>query len=99
MKQLTAIALLTGFTASLAFADVRVDEAVQLMQDGKIKAFTELNAIAMKQFPGATITDTELEDAYGKFVYQVELRDATGKEWDVDIDATTGEVLKSQQDD
>jgi uncharacterized membrane protein YkoI len=99
MKQLTAIALLTCFTASLAFADVRVDEAVQLMQDGKIKAFAELNDIATKQFPGATITDTELEDAYGKLVYQVELRDAAGKEWDVDIDATTGEVLKSQQDD
>jgi uncharacterized membrane protein YkoI len=99
MKRVTAIALLTGFTAAMAFADVRVDEAVQLMQDGKIKAFAELNDIAMKQFPGATITDTELEDAYGKFVYQVELRDAAGKEWDVDINATTGEVLKSQQDD
>ena len=99
MKRVTAIALLTGFTAAMAFADVRVDEAVQLMQEGKIKAFAELNDIAMKQFPGATITDTELEDAYGKFVYQVELRDAAGKEWDVDINATTGEVLKSQQDD
>jgi uncharacterized membrane protein YkoI len=99
MKRLTAIALLTGLSTSLAFADVRVDEAVQLQQDGKIKPFAELNAVAMQQLPGATITDTELEDAYGKFVYQVELRDASGKEWDVDIDAATGAVLKSQQDD
>jgi uncharacterized membrane protein YkoI len=99
MKQLAAIAALTCLSVSLAFADVRVDEAAQLQQDGKIKPFSALNEIAMREHPGATITDTELEDAWGKYVYQVELRDAAGKEWDVDIDASTGQVLRSQQDD
>ena len=99
MKKVAALAVLSGFVTSLAFADVRIDEAVQLQQDGKIKPFATLNEIALKEHPGATITDTELEDAYGRLVYQVELRDAAGKEWDVDIDATTGAVLKSQQDD
>tara|TARA_R110000787_G_scaffold286413_1_gene404709 strand:- start:6020 stop:6319 length:300 start_codon:yes stop_codon:yes gene_type:complete len=99
MKRIIAIAALTGFSATLAFADVRVDEAAQLQQDGKIKPFSALNEIAMKEYPDAKITDTELEDSYGKYVYQVELRDAAGKEWDVDIDAATGEVLRSQQDD
>lgn len=99
MKQLAAIAALTGLSATLAFADVRVDEAAQLQQDGKIKPFAALNEIAMQEHPAATITDTELEDTYGKYVYRVELRDAAGKEWDVDIDASTGEVLRSEQDD
>jgi uncharacterized membrane protein YkoI len=99
MKKVAAIAALSGFVTSMAFADVRIDEAMQLQQDGKIKPFAALNEIALKEYPGATITDTELEDAYGKYVYQVELRDAAGKEWDVDIDASTGAVLQSQQDD
>ncbi len=53
----------------------------------------------MKEHPDATITDTELEDAYGKYVYQAELRDKDGQEWDVDVDATSGEVLQNQKDD
>lgn len=92
-------AAILGGAASLAYADVRIDEAVKLQQAGTIKSFEALNEVALKQHPGATITDTELEDAYGKYVYQVELRDGSGKEWDVDIDAASGEVLRSQQDD
>ena len=30
--------------------------------------------------------------------YQVEIRDAEGAEWDVDLDAANGEVLKSERD-
>jgi uncharacterized membrane protein YkoI len=99
MRRIVATLALSGLATSLALADVRIDEAVKLLQDGAIKPLDVLNGIALKEYPGATITDTELEDAYGKFVYQVELRDAQGKEWDVDIDAATGSVLKSQQDD
>ena len=98
MKSIAAIFVLSGLATSMALADVRIDEAVKLQQDGTIKPFEALNEIALQEHPGATITDTELEDAYGKYVYQVELRDTQGKEWDVDIDATTGTVLKSQQD-
>ena len=102
MKSIVKLAVTTAVlsgVASLAFADVRIDEAVKLQQAGTIKPFDALNEIAVKQHPGATITDTELEDAYGKYVYQVELRDSKGQEWDVEIDATSGEVLRSQQDD
>ena len=97
--KLAAVTAVLGGIASQAFADVRIDEAVKLQQAGTIKSFDVLNEAALKQHPGATIIDTELEDSYGKYVYEVELRDAQGKEWDVDVDATTGEVLRSHQDD
>ena len=99
MKKVAAVILATGFFANLALADVRVDEAAQLQQDGKIKPFQALNDIALQEHPGATITDTELEDKHGKYVYQVELRDTAGQEWDVDVDATSGVVLQNKQDD
>lgn len=91
--------VLIGLATSLAFADIRIDEAVKLQESGKIKSFDELNQVVLKHHPDANITDSEVEDAYGRYVYQVELLDKSGQEWDLDIDATSGEVLKSQKDD
>ena len=45
------------------------------------------------------IEETELEEEYGRYVYQLELRDDKGVQWDVELDAKTGEVLKDHQDD
>tara|TARA_R110002124_G_scaffold91483_3_gene232794 strand:- start:3489 stop:3788 length:300 start_codon:yes stop_codon:yes gene_type:complete len=98
MKKVAAAIVISGFFANLALADVRVDEAARLQQEGKIKPFVELNELAIKQHPGASITDTELEEHYGKYVYEVELHDTDGQEWNVDLDATTGELLQDKQD-
>ena len=43
--------------------------------------------------------DTELEDEYGRLIYQVDLRDAQGQEWDLELDATSGEILREERDD
>jgi uncharacterized membrane protein YkoI len=99
MKRIAAMILASSVFAGNAMADVRVDEAAKLQSDGKIKPFESLNEIALEAHPGATITDTELEDHYGKYIYQVELRDTDGQEWDVDMDATTGDILGTKQDD
>jgi uncharacterized membrane protein YkoI len=92
-------ALLLGATPGFAGDDIGPDKAVQLMQAGTIKSFDALNEAALAKHPNATIRDTELEREYGKYVYKVELRDADGVEWDVDLDAATGEVLDDRRDD
>ncbi len=100
MKTLTALftAATLSLTAGFAMADVRVDEIPQLVKEGKIKPLEELNQIVLKLHPGATITDTELDNHFNGFEYEVELRDAKNVEWDVDLNAATGEVLKNKQD-
>ncbi|MCU1731678.1 MULTISPECIES: PepSY domain-containing protein [unclassified Pseudomonas] len=101
MKTLTALfataALALSANAAMA-KDVRTDEVVKLVQTKQIQSLDELNQKALAKHPGATIKDTELEDVYGRYVYKVELRDAQNVEWDVDLDAKTGEVLKDVQD-
>ena len=82
----------------LASDDIGPDQAVKLLQDGVIKPFDALNATARAKHPGATLGETELEREYGRYVYKVELRDEQGVEWDVDIDAATGEVLDDRRD-
>lgn len=87
-------------SAALVHAnDVSLDEAIKLRDAGSIQAFEKLNELAIAQHPGSVVHDTELENHMGRYVYQVELKDAQGLEWDVDLDANTGEVLKNQRDD
>lgn len=90
---------LVALTASLAHArDLGPDEALRLRDAGTIVSFEKLNASALAKHPGATITETELEEEYGKYIYQIELRDQQGIEWDLELDAVTGQLLKDHQD-
>jgi len=102
MKTLTALftAAALTLTAGLAQADdVPVNQIPQLIKDGKIKPLEELNKVVLKLHPGATITDSDLDNHFNGYEYEVELRDAQGVEWDVDLNAATGEVLKNKKDD
>ena len=101
MKTLTALftAAALTLTAGLAQADVPVDQIPQLVKDKKIKPLEELNKIVLKLHPGATITDSDLDNHFNNYEYEVELRDAKNVEWDVDLNAATGDVLKNKQDD
>jgi uncharacterized membrane protein YkoI len=104
MKTLTALftAAALTLTAGLAQADVRPDLIPGLLKDGSLLDMQKLNQAALAEHPGSTaanITDTELEHtATGAYVYQVEIRDEKGVEWDVHVDAKTGKVLSNKQD-
>ena len=101
MKTLTALftASIITLTASIAHArDLGPDEALRLRDAGTIVSFEKLNAAALAKHPGSNITETELEEEYGKYIYQIELRDPQGIEWDLELDAVSGQVLKDHQD-
>jgi uncharacterized membrane protein YkoI len=103
MKTLTALftAAALTLTAGLAQADMSKSQIDQLVKDGKIKPLESLDEVVMKLHPGATITDRDVDNHFNKddYEYEVELRDAQGQEWDVDLNAKTGEVLKNDKDD
>lgn len=87
-------------TAGLAQArDLGPDEALKLRDAGTIQDFEKLNAAALAKYPGGKIEDTELEQEHGRYVYQVELRDAQGVQWDLELDASNGQVLQEHRDD
>jgi uncharacterized membrane protein YkoI len=101
MRPLTALftASIIGMTASIAHArDLGPDEALRLRDAGTIVSFEKLNATALTKHPGATITETELEEEYGKYIYQVELRDPQGIDWSLELGAVSGQILKDHQD-
>ena len=102
MKKLTALFAIATLAATAGIAQARdlgPDEALKLRDAGTIQSFEKLNAAALAQHPGGTINETELEEEYGRYIYQVELRDAKGVQWDLELDATNGQVLKNHQAD
>jgi uncharacterized membrane protein YkoI len=47
---------------------------------------------------GSRITDIELDREMLRDIYEIELVDASGTGWDMDVDARTGEVLSRHRD-
>lgn len=90
---------LVSFTLGAQARDLGPDEALKLRDSGSILSFEKLNEQALAQHPGGTVRETELENEKGRYIYQLEIVDAKGVEWDVELDAATGEILKNHQDD
>ncbi|WP_068829842.1 PepSY domain-containing protein [Pseudomonas sp. BMS12] len=102
MNKLTTLFAATALatTAGIAQArDLGPDEALKLRDAGTIQSFEKLNAAALAKHPGSKVEETELEEEYGRYIYQVEVRDAQGVQWDLELDAATGQILKDHQDD
>lgn len=55
--------------------------------------------IALARVPGGTITEAELEEEDGRLIYSFEIKVAgkTGED-EVQVDATTGQVLKQEHE-
>ncbi|CRM15899.1 Peptidase propeptide and YPEB domain protein [Pseudomonas sp. 37 R 15] len=101
MKTLTALFAATALTltAGLAQADVRPDQIEGLIKSGAVMPFEKLNAAAVAKHAGATINDTELDhNNSGVLVYEVDLTDTAGKNYEVKLDAKTGAVLEDKLD-
>jgi uncharacterized membrane protein YkoI len=47
---------------------------------------------------GGRVTDFELDRDFGRDIYEIELVDKDGREWDIEVDAHTGEVLNRRED-
>ncbi|TBU97426.1 PepSY domain-containing protein [Phytopseudomonas dryadis] len=102
MKSPTLLFAAAALSATAAIAQARdlgPDEALQLRDAGTILSFEKLNEAALAQHPGGRLEGSELEEEYGRYLYQVEVRDAKGQQWDVELDATDGTLLKNHLDD
>ena len=103
----TAIALSTAPSAQTAPAPVadcgplqgtiRVADDARITPDMARVSESDARAAALRAVSGATVTDLDLDDEDGYLVYEADLwRD--GVEFDVTIDAGSGEVLCTEQD-
>ncbi|NBA96757.1 PepSY domain-containing protein [Pseudomonas sp. R5(2019)] len=93
--------LIVGLLAfcSLAVArDLDQDEALQLRQKGIILPLEQLLHQALARYPGARLLEADLEEEDHTYVYEVELLTAEGVVREIELDATTGHLLKDKED-
>lgn len=103
MNQFNRMLIISGFTlfmAGPALADG--DDPAKMRTIAKaagLISLEEATAKALAAKPG-TVIEVELDDRKWPqgWDYEFEIIDANGKEWDVDVDAKTGEVRKVKAD-
>ncbi len=101
MKSVLALscAAILSLGAAAAFADdISNEEAAKLVEQGRIKSLESLEDRALSIKPG-TIMDRDLEYDDGRYVYKLDIRADDGTDWDVEVDAATEEILKTEMDD
>jgi len=73
-------------------------EAEKLAPFAKISE-AEAQAIAQKAYTGnGTLNESQLENEDGKIVYGIEFKETNGNEVDIKVDAKTGEIVKTEDD-
>jgi len=98
--KVVAIAITLGFLSTSALADIEDPRAIEAVaNEFGLISLEEAKAKALAVRPGR-IKEVELDRRkYDQgWDYEVEIIDANGREWEVDIDAKTGEVLKNKLD-
>ena len=48
--------------------------------------------------PGAVFEEVKLDEEDGRLIYELKFWDADGREYEAELDASTGAVLKWEQD-
>ena len=92
-----ALALLV-FCSVVMARDLDQDEALRLRQPGVILPLEQLLRKALDRYPGAKLLEAELEEKHDVYIYEVELLTTEGVVRELDIDATTGHLLKDKED-
>lgn len=101
MNRTAFVVLSAGLAVSAAAIakDVPPAELEALVKSGAVLPKDKLDAAALAEHPGGTVQPGgEVEKHRRGYVYEVEVLDAQGSEWDLDLDAKTGKVLKNERD-
>jgi len=91
--------LLCAASALAPIAHADDDQRIrQLQRSGEILSLEQIFDRARKVKPGR-IVDVDLDKDDGRYIYEIELLERSGKVWEMEFDARTGELLQLEQDD
>jgi uncharacterized membrane protein YkoI len=108
LHTLRALLLVPLFAVAMpycTFADDAEDRrdhelARQALVEGRIKSLADITAIFQNQMPGEIVgVEIERENKTGAFVYEFKVLTPGGQLKEVDVDATNGTILKTEDDD
>ncbi|MCC2258645.1 PepSY domain-containing protein [Intestinimonas aquisgranensis] len=86
-----------GTATAAPSAPAETPSAPQTSSDG-VLSWAEVQDIVTARLPGASFEEIQLDEDDGRMIYEVKFRDTTGAEYEADLDAYTGEILKWEKD-
>ncbi len=97
-RKLLLFPLITSLTILLnaAIADNDHTEARRLLEAGSIQPLEAIIESVKKQYTGR-ILEVEFEQEDGRYIYEIELLDATGVVREMEFDAMTGELIQTER--
>lgn len=93
---LAGIAFMGPLQYSLAGNEGDQNRARQLRESQDILPLERILEQAKAQHPGRII-EAELDQEENRWVYEIEILDENGVVWDINYDATTGKLLKTDR--
>ena len=90
---------LLALTLSVNADDLSQDEALRLRELGRIMPLEHLLSIVQARHPASRLLEVELEEDDDIYIYEVELITRDGTVRELEIDASTGQLLKDEEDD
>ncbi|KWT66821.1 putative lipoprotein [Hyphomicrobium sulfonivorans] len=95
----TAVLMLVAVVPGALMADdLGPEEAQRLLRSGRIKALGDIVTIVQKQVDGDLI-DAELDEEDGVYIYELKILRRDGRLQEIEADASTGKILKIEDDD
>jgi uncharacterized membrane protein YkoI len=99
MLRRTAMMTLLLWTSLVFVATADDHQAVrELVHSGEIKSLTSILELLPAQFHGRLL-EVELENEHGSYVYELEMLDDNGTVWEIEVNASTGELLETEIED
>lgn len=99
MKILTRVLLLLICAGSVNARDLSQDEALRLREQGRIIPLEQLLSLVEARHAQASLLEVELEEDDDIYIYEVELATREGVVRELEIDASTGKILKDEEED
>lgn len=95
ISYLALLALALSATAD----DLSQDEALRLRESGRIMPLEHLLSLVQTRHPSSKLLEVELEEDDDIYIYEVELITSAGVVRELKINASTGQLLKDEEDD
>lgn len=90
--------LLSLIPTRYVVADDDSQRARLLQQQGNILPLEQIIQSAMAIKSGQ-ILETELDDEDGRYLYELDILDQHGQVWELELDASTGELIELENED
>jgi uncharacterized membrane protein YkoI len=79
--------------------DINQDQALELRRSGQLAPLQQILQAVTARYPELQVLEVELEAEHGAYLYEIDILLGDGSVRELEIDASSGEILEDEQED